>query len=206
MKLLKLIDLANGNAARSAGIAIGVAGALCLSLAGTAQAADTWSTAIARTPTPHAGCFHATYPSTTWKEVACQTGPAVPFIPATGGGAQTVGNGHDYAAVVSGTVISSAVGTFPKTKGLKTETDGGTPNSYSLQLNSNFMSGSPACSGASNPSNCLAWLQYVYSAAPYNEAFMQYWLINYDTTCPAGWNSDGGDCYKNSAAVHVPLQ
>ena len=29
---------------------------------------------------------------------------------------------------------------------------------------------------------------------------MQYWLIDYDTTCPAGWFTDSGDCYTNSSA------
>jgi hypothetical protein len=205
MKFVKFNDLANGRAGRSVGIAIGAGGVLCLSLAGAAQAADTWTTAITRTPAPHAGCFHATYPSTTWTEVACQAAPAVPFVPASGAGAQTVGNGHDYAAVVSGTVMSSAVGSFPTTKGLKTEADNGKANDYSLQLNSNFMSGSPACSGASNPSNCLAWEQFVY-ASGYHEAFMQYWLINYNATCPAGWFSYSSDCYTNSAAVGAPLE
>jgi len=165
-----------------------------------------WNAAIARTPVPHAGCFAAHFPSTTWKEVACQTAPAVPFIPrsSTGSGTQNVGNGHDYAAVVSG-IITQAVGSFPIVKGLKTESDNGRANDYSLQANSNFMSGSPACDSASDPSKCLAWEQFVYSSG-FHEAFMQYWLINYDTTCPSGWNSDGGDCYVNSKAVGVPLQ
>jgi hypothetical protein len=30
---------------------------------------------------------------------------------------------------------------------------------------------------------------------------MQYWLINYDTSCPSGWFSYSPDCYKNSASV-----
>jgi hypothetical protein len=171
----------------------------------SAQAADTWSATISKTPVPHAGCFTATFPSTAWKEVACQTAPNIPFLPSNGHGSQTVGNGHDYAAVVSGTVITSAIGSFPVVKKLKTETDGGRANDYSLQLNSNFMSGSPACSGASNPANCLAWEQFVYSSGSH-AAFMQYWLINWDTTCPSGWNTAGSDCYKNSKSVGVPLE
>lgn len=34
---------------------------------------------------------------------------------------------------------------------------------------------------------------------------MQYWLINYNTRCPGGWYSYGGDCYTNSNAVGTPL-
>src|SRR5208282_2671859 len=37
--------------------------------------------------------------------------------------------------------------------------------------------------------------------------WMQYWLINYNKTCPSGWNTYGGDCWTNSAnATSVPVQ
>jgi hypothetical protein len=79
------------------------------------------------------------------------------------------------------------------------ETDSG-KNAYSIQLNSNFMSGTAACNG----SKCLSWLQFVYSSDE-KSVFMQYWLIDYSGACPSGWNSAGsGECYKNSAAVTVP--
>jgi hypothetical protein len=180
-----------------------------IGLATSAQARpqDTWRAAISKTAVPGRGCYTAHYPSLTWKQVPCSIAPNVPFIPANGSGVgQTVGNGHDYQTVVSPAILSSGTGSFPKAK-TKTETDDGESNSYSLQLNSNFMSGSPACSGAENPTKCLAWEQFVYSAAPYNEVFVQYWLIYYDKTCPGGWESDGGgDCYTNSSATDVPLQ
>jgi hypothetical protein len=35
---------------------------------------------------------------------------------------------------------------------------------------------------------------------------MQYWLINFGTPCPAGWNTFTPDCYKNSRAVSAPQQ
>jgi len=178
--------------------------AAIVGLATSAQASpqDTWRTAIAHTAVPGSGCFTAHYPSLSWKQVACVTAPNVPFLPASGfGGGQNVGNGHDYQAVVSPALISTGVGSFPTVK-VKTEEDDGQSNSYSLQLNSNFMSGSPTCDSGS----CLAWEQFVYSAAPYNEVFIQYWLINYNKTCPSGWFSDGGDCYTNSNATGVPLQ
>jgi hypothetical protein len=171
-----------------------------------AQARDAWSAAIARTPAPHEGCFHATYPSTQWVEVACHVAPHVLMLPARGAGANTVGDRDDYAAVVSGTVISSGVGFFPQVKGLKTETGDNGPNTYSLQLNSNLMSGSPACNGAADPSQCQAWEQFImYSVGPVS-VFMQYWLINYNATCPAGWQTFESDCYTFSRSVHVPPQ
>ena len=35
---------------------------------------------------------------------------------------------------------------------------------------------------------------------------MQYWLINYATTCPKHWFTSGQDCYTNSKAIGVPTQ
>ena len=41
-------------------------------------------------------------------------------------------------------------------------------------------------------------------------AFIQYWLINYGTTCPTNWNTYettyGNDCWRNGNAVYVPVQ
>jgi hypothetical protein len=171
--------------------------------AGPGAKAD-WRAAIAATPTPSTGCFTAEYPSKSWVAVPCTVAPANPYIPRSGGHKGfTTGDGHDYAAVVT-SLITSTTGNFPHIKGLKTETDGGQANDYSLQINSQFFA-SPACSGASNPGSCLGWEQFVYSSGS-AAAFMQYWLINYNTKCPSGWMSYSGDCYKNSAAVGVPLQ
>jgi hypothetical protein len=145
---------------------------------------------------------------TTWITVACVTAPNRPYLPRSGGGrSQTVGDGNDYAAVTS-TLTSNAVGSFPVARRLKTETDEGQANVYSLQLNSNFISGDQACAGANNPSQCLGWLQYVYSSSEH-AAFMQYWLIHYtggSVHCPGGWNSFSGDCWKNSSAVFAPQE
>jgi hypothetical protein len=201
---------------RLAGVAMaGLLSGACF--AATAQAAtqDTarlqqaWRTSIAHTPAPGKGCYTAAYPLTVWRQVACVTAPARPYIPASGaGGAQTTGDGNDYAAVTA-TLTQMAVGSFPKVKGLKSETGaGGRSNYYSLQLNSNFMSNSGACSSAFDTSKCLAWEQFVYSSSS-RASFMQYWLIHYTggtVHCPSGWNSFSDDCYKNSAAVGVPQQ
>jgi hypothetical protein len=168
-----------------------------------------WSSAIARTPTPGSGCFTASFPLTIWKQVKCSVAPQRPYVPASGhGNAQTTGDGNDYSAVVSGAFMTSTVGSFPKVKGVTSEKDGNRANSYSLQVNSNFMSGSPACAAANVPANCLAWEQFVYSSTE-QAAFMQYWLIHYtggSVHCPSGWASFSDDCFKNSASVHAPNQ
>lgn len=79
-------------------------------------------------------------------------------------------------------------------------------------MNSQFFKDPPACTGSSDPADCLGWQQFIYaysasgSGTP-NDIFMQYWLIDYDATCPSGWNtytSDGTtDCYANSPAASV---
>jgi hypothetical protein len=162
-----------------------------------AQARETWRESIVRTDVPDEGCFYASYPSNAWLKMACTEAPNHPFIPRRGAISDTVGNGADYAAKVSG-LMSRSVGSFPTVTGVKNETGQLGTNDYSLQLNSNFMS-TAACNG--HP-GCLAWEQFVY-ASGYGVAFMQYWLINYGT-CPSGWNTYSPDCYKNSAAVSVP--
>jgi hypothetical protein len=172
----------------------------------TAERQAAWRAAIASAKLPGEGCFHAAYPLTTWRAVACSTAPQRPYIPASGAGqgAQTTGDGHDYAAVTTN-LTSTAVGSFPKVKKLVSETDGGA-NIYSLQVNSNFMSGDAVCTASFNPSKCLGWEQFVYSSSE-QQAFMQYWLIHYTggtVKCPSGYFSFSDDCFKNSAAVHVP--
>ena len=182
---------------------------LCLTV--TAQAADDtaalaqWREAISETSVSAAGCFEASYPTLQWNKVECVVAPDIQFIPRSGrGNGLTVGDGHDYAAEITSGLIKKTVGTFPKVTGVKSEQGVYGANSYSLKLNSDFMN-TKACNGAKNPSQCLAWLQYVYSS-DFTSAFMQYWLINWDTTCPSGWNSYGGDCYTNSTAVGVPKE
>jgi hypothetical protein len=205
MKRLSLSEFAFGAA---------LSGALWLSVAGTAEAATratdaqlhaAWHQAIVHAPVLGQGCFTATYPSTSWKQVACKTAPNIPYLPARGPQGFTVGNGNDYAGEVSG-LLSSAEGSFSKVKGLKTETNDGASNTYSLQLNSQFFA-SPTCAGASNPANCLGWLQFILAQqSGGDDVFMQYWLINYGSTCPAGWMRATPDCYKNSSSVGAPVQ
>jgi hypothetical protein len=188
------------------------AGAMALSLAAAAHAgaaaseaqrqAD-WRETMKHMPSSGGGCFTATYPTAAWVKADCVAAPQIPFIPRHGHGAYTVGNGNDYAAVVTG-LVSNGEGSFPAVTVTK-ETDGGAPNTYSIQLNSQFFA-SPACSGATNPSKCLGWEQFVYSSSS-RAGFMQYWLITYGSKCPSGgWMSYSGDCYRNSAAVSIPTE
>jgi hypothetical protein len=185
----------------------GLFGAMAVSAAEAAptdaQARAAWGAAMAHVRVPGDGCFKASYPSTVWAPVTCKAAPTRPYLPRHGLRSQTVGNGNDYAAVTA-TLTQSAIGSFPVTKKVTKETGyGGAKNTYSLQLNSDFMT-TAGCSGSSNPSQCLTWEQFVYSSSE-TAAFMQYWLINYGSTCPrGGWMSYSGSCYKNSAAVSVP--
>jgi hypothetical protein len=168
---------------------------------------DAWREAIVHSPITEAGCFHASYPNMTWDAVACTNAPGRLFAhPAPSpSGVFVVGNGADYQLTTT-SPISAALGSFPRVSGLVSENDSGTPNSYSIQLNSNFMSGTAACGGVSG---CMSWAQFVYSSSE-QSAFIQSWLINYGNTCPTtgggatGWMNFSGSCYSNSTAASVP--
>jgi hypothetical protein len=162
---------------------------------------QSWRADLEKSPPPDKiGCFTAHYPSVTWFEVACVTPPNVPYRPVhtalTAGGISSVGNGNDYVAGTSN-LITSATGSFPQVSGVTDEADGGQANRYSLQLNTNFFFNTPACNKANNPATCQGWEQFVYSNST-GSAFIQYWLINYATTCPKGWNTANSDCWKNA--------
>ncbi len=170
-----------------------------------------WQSAIAQLPAPSGtGCYSADYPTLAWHAVRCTVAPQVAFapahamIPATAARAKAavVGNGHDYAAVVPG-LISKATGSFAHVSPGITEKGSGAagtgPNTYSLQLNTEFFT-TPACAGSSTPANCQGWQQFIYDSQA-DSIFIQYWLLNYTSACPAGWTSYAGDCYVNSSAA-----
>jgi hypothetical protein len=184
-----------------------------------------WQAAIAQVQAPGRGCYRASYPALAWHAVQCVTAPNVPFSPAPPArparhaGPETIGDTHDYSAMVAG-LISQATGTFKNVspgitvKGQVLGSGSKVANGFSLQLNSQNITGSPACSGSSDPSGCIAWQQFLYAYdagstlkggnADSSYIFMQYWLIGYDATCPSGWASDSeGDCYVNSKAAKV---
>ena len=174
---------------------------------------EAWRAFMAQVPMPLKGCFTATYPDTTWHEVPCGTAPKLPYPPARGPRrSNIVGNELDFSAQVTGH-ISMATGSFASVdvtseSGYVNGVPPAESNAYTLQLNSNFFS-SAACSGATQPSNCRGWQQFVYSQTGCFGpcAFMQYWLINYGpASCPAGWFTFDEDCYENSSSVFPPRQ
>ena len=114
------------------------------------QSPKDWRRGMAHVPPPKQGCFTSSYPSTQWQEVPCTTAPAIPYRPARGPRPDTVGNGNDVSAKVTGH-ITEAVGSFDSVTGVTSETGtnpytGATnaPNVYSLQLNSNSSPPPPA--------------------------------------------------------------
>ncbi|HET9621891.1 MAG TPA: hypothetical protein VFP84_11020 [Kofleriaceae bacterium] len=169
-----------------------------------------WREALAAQPSTGAGCFTASFPSPEWHAVACQEAPKRPFaspraqtsahLAAAAAGTFSVGNGADYALHVTGKITSST-GSFPSVTGVTSEKDGTVSNGYSIQLNSNFMTGTAACRGVSG---CLSWAQFVYSSEE-RAVFIQNWLIGIGRCPDSSWiNAGGGDCFKNSAAVSAP--
>jgi hypothetical protein len=156
---------------------------------------EAWRKSMARIPLPKKGCFKAAYPNIEWQEVACTTAPDRFY---------TVGSAVDFSAVVAGH-IKSATGSFDSVNGVTSENNSGNPDTYSLQLNSEYFV-SPACAGAANPNVCKGWQQFIYSTT-FASAFIEYWLINYAAPCPAGWNTLSVHCVKNSvSAMPVPAQ
>jgi hypothetical protein len=201
----------------------GLVAAICLAQACvTAYASGNdgesrWRTTLIHTPRPGKGCFRAAYPETQWSRVACGKAPAVPLSPRHGGaigsgrgsegsaGVATVGGGTDFSADVPG-LAAEAVGSFDAVSGVTSETGGGTANAYTLQLNTQFFS-TVTCS--SGDSGCVGWEQFVflnYAPPSVGLLFIQYWLLGYGT-CPSGWMSADGYCYRNSAtALEIPGQ
>jgi hypothetical protein len=168
---------------------------------------SSWRDAIASTPTTADGCFQATFPNMSWEPVACTTAPSRAFRSSRAKAAAAealdrpfvVGDGRDFALQVPG-LITTSTGSFPTVTGVTSETDGGVRNGYSIQLNSNFMSGTAACNRVSG---CLSWAQFVYSSEE-RAVFIQNWLIGIGTCPNSTWiNAGGGDCFKNSSAVSV---
>lgn len=162
-----------------------------------------WQMTVERMPVPGKGCFTASYPNTQWLKAQCATPPNRPYPPGPGHRPQTVGNGTDFAAEVTG-LMSGATGSFDSVTGVTSETGqvGGVgpqvANTYALQLNTKPFT-TPKCSGSLNPAVCQGWEQFLYSNS--NGVFIQYWLLNYNTACPAGWIAYSNHCYKNGPSM-----
>jgi hypothetical protein len=130
-----------------------------------------------------------------------------------------IGGVNEVSAHAPSGQISSATGSFDSVTGATSlsspigNTGAAVANAYTLQLNTDFFV-SPACSGSPN-ANCRGWEQFVYfSDGTSALLFIQYWLIQYNATCPSGWNQfsfSGGStdiyCWRNAPnAISVPVQ
>jgi len=204
MSVVATVAIAGGGGVMSGAIA-GADGVPGNTIAG-------WQAVIARLSLPRAGCFKASYPLREWRATECQVAPHVPLDPAMGKPSETaadqtpnsVGRSNDYSAVVAGNIFQ-ATGSFTNVSPNISETGqiaGVGPqlaNTFTIQLNTQYFV-TPKCSGASNAASCRGWQQFVYNTES-NAVYMQYWLLNYGTSCPSNWMpGPGNDCYKNSQA------
>jgi hypothetical protein len=155
---------------------------------------EEWRNAITKKPQPKKGCFTAQFPSLEWQEIPCVNGPDYPMLPRSGIVPETVGNGDDIAAQAPSGIISSANGSFDTLTNVTSESGpianvgASHPDTYTLQINTEFFKTS-VCNTSPN-TGCRGWEQFVFENNPNNHrAFIQYWLINFDTTCPANFQS-----------------
>jgi hypothetical protein len=183
-----------------------------------------WRRSMVKTPTER-GCFKASYPNTTWQEVACSPAAPVPYIRARGAPPVTVGNGTDSLAMVTSGIISSSEGSFPLVSNVTNESEidplNNGPGSnvigwniFSLQLNTQFFA-TTACSGGTP--YCQGWVQFLYSSYTSNGVLIEYTLLDYTTSsngCPSGWAAyetplNGQPyytCFFNTSVTSVPNQ
>ena len=180
-----------------------------------------WSQSMLKKAAPKQGCFSAAYPRAEWQEVPCEAAPNIPMVPRSGLRPFVIGNTNDISASAPSGTITQAIGHFENISNVTSETgligNSGVPvnDAYTLQVNTNQFT-STACSASPN-ANCKAWEQFVhFNNGSSGSAFIQYWLIKYNATCPAGQNwtqftfTGQTDiyCYKNDSggAVGVPNQ
>jgi len=174
---------------------------------------ESWRSNLAHRSLPKKGCFRATYPATAWEETECAAPPKHPNPRSRGPKRpNTVGDWNGDFSAQTTSLIKSAEGSFRSvnfdgtTGSVQGYVGGGgtlTNNVFMFQINSQFFTTS-VCAGHSG---CQGWQQFLYSQSQCGGAcvFMEYWLLNYGSTCPAGsWISDGaGDCWFNGPATMV---
>jgi hypothetical protein len=186
----------------------------------SAPAQQAWQTQISQLAKPAQGCFKATYPEVTWQKSACATPPKTPMTPRVAAPSlphltprpMVVGNGDDISAKAPSGFIFNGIGSFDNVSGVTSESSppngvgAPAPNAFSLQLNTDFFVSS-ACALSPNLS-CRGWEQFIFANdGTSGQTFIQYWLIYYSTTCPAGWINYYPHCYRNSpTAAAVPNQ
>jgi len=187
------------------------------------MARDTWRTLMTNNPAGEEGCFHASYPSTTWEAVYCEdVDPSDLPGHINQNGAPEVGGKGDYVAqttkpmtLASGGFAVSSISGLLSEVGVSEFNKNGVPlgilgpDQYAVQLNTNRHSTTAACA---SHTGCQVWQQFVYAsnyptATSGGKVFMQYWLFNWGSSkCPStSWTKSGKvNCYKNSKLVSVP--
>jgi len=123
-----------------------------------------------------------------------------------------VGNGDDISAKAPSGFIFNGIGSFDNVSGVTSVSSppngvgAPAPDAYSLQLNTDFFV-STACAASPNP-GCRGWEQFIFANdGTSGLSFIQYWIINYSTPCPAGFFTFGIHCYRNSpTGAVVPNQ
>jgi len=166
---------------------------------------EAWQMTMLNIPRPQETCSTATYPEQQWREVPCEAPPDRPVTLRDGVRPDIVGGGgpgSDLLLATTNGAIAEGEGSFDKVTGVTSETGNRVRNSFSLQLNTNIFQ-TKSCGSAKD---CYGWVQFVYDSFAHT-AFVQYWLLFYGDSCPAGWTSDGGNdgsCFRNSHAVSTP--
>jgi len=172
----------------------------------TERLQQAWRTAISHKPVPGQGCFNASYPLLIWHQVRCAK-PAksqLSQLQRTPVSAPA-GGSDDYMAVTK-SLTSKAVASFPLVRHVTSEYGAYGPNDYTLLISTNSNLNTPACAGSSTPTYCVGWEQFAFLNLN-REAFIQYWMLFYNATCPTGWNAGPtGSCWRNSRIVRVPRQ
>jgi len=156
-------------------------------------------------PFPGKGCFKAVFPNKIWQPAECASPPATPNPRALQPRADrlTVGKGTDYFLLSDSPSITSATGSFPSVNGVKSVYSPTVmqPNTYALQMNSNTFNSS-FCD------NCTVWQQFIFSQSQCGQrqpcVFIEYWLLNYSSSCPPGWyRGTVSDCFLNAMGTIV---
>jgi len=185
-----------------------------------------WHAYIAQTPTPTTGCFEVKYPNPVWQRTTCapatsgHAAPSPTFTAASTNSA-TVGNGNDFVAQSPGTLIGSAVGSFPSATGVTTETDTGVgSNGYSLQENTQGGAPGQGFPVTFNGNPTTGWEQFIFDNEPsgFQGVWIEFWLLGYGSTyhvacsslpIPAGASGvwfGTSDCYFNTFSTSTPFE
>jgi von Willebrand factor type D domain len=137
-----------------------------------------------------------------------------------------VGDGTDFFAIVNGTTITSATGSFDSVTSVTdvfSQIFNGPPNTvfdntYTLQVNANRFT-TPLCKGVAG---CLGWEQFIFSQKSECGSpciYIEYWVYNFNAACStlpavpgATWQTFGGSsnsaagCFVNTPGTSVDAQ